>query len=244
MHQEGTAAPHRAASTRVLQPGRTFLRRMIELSKSVWELHYMIRLNESFWSDLRWWELFLPAWNGVGMMAGVVPERFVATITSDASGSWGCGAYLSSGEWFQLCWPDSWKAVNITVKELLPIVLGAALWGKQWRGRCRCDNAAIVDILKAGRSKDERVMHLMQSLFFFLASYNIVLVGEHIAGVNNGAADALSRDDVHSFRLQVPEAQPTPTGIPADLWDCLVVNRPDWTSPSWMKVLAGSLARE
>ena len=179
-------------------------------------------------------------------MAGVVPERFVATVTSDASGSWGCGVYLSSGEWFQLCWPDSWKAVNITVKELLPIVLGAALWGKQWRGgavRCCCNNAAVVDILKAGRSKDEQVMHLMRSLFFFLASYNIVLVGEHIAGVNNRAADALSRDDVHSFRLQVPKAQPTPTQQTCGIAS-MVVNRPGWTSPGWMKALAGSLARE
>ena len=36
-------------------------------------MHYMIRLNEGFRSDLRWWATFLPSWNGVGMMSVVIP---------------------------------------------------------------------------------------------------------------------------------------------------------------------------
>ena len=43
----------------------------------------------------------------------------------------------------------------------------------------------------AGRSKMERVMHLMWSLFFFTARWNVVLTCTHILGVDNGAADAL-----------------------------------------------------
>ena len=50
-------------------------------------------------------------------------------------------------------------------------------------------------------------MHLMRSLFFFLAQYNVVLVGVHIPGVDNGVADALSRDKLDAFRLQVPWAK-------------------------------------
>ena len=57
------------------------------------------------------------------------------TLTSDASGSWGCGAYSSKGEWFALKWPDSWVKIHITVKELLPIVMGIAIWGWQWSGK-------------------------------------------------------------------------------------------------------------
>ncbi len=66
---------------------------------------------------------------GVGMMSGIVPARYVGTKTSDASGSWGCGAFESSGEWIQLKLPESWSSIHITVKELLPIVIGIALWG-------------------------------------------------------------------------------------------------------------------
>ena len=67
-------------------------------------------------------------------------------------------------------WPGSWSEVHITVKELLPIIMGVALWGRSWRGRtirCRCDKMAVVAILKSGSSKDERAMHLMRSFSFW-----------------------------------------------------------------------------
>ena len=75
--------------------------------------------------------------------AGCSPP--VATITSEASGNWGCSAFSSEGNWFQLVWPKEWLARHITVKELLPVVISAAIWGNQWRRstvRCRRDNAA------------------------------------------------------------------------------------------------------
>jgi len=34
---------------------------------------------------------------------------------SDASGSWGCGTFISSGKWFMLQWPRSWADFHITV---------------------------------------------------------------------------------------------------------------------------------
>ena len=43
---------------RVVRAGRTFLRRMIDLSTVVVELHHHIRLNKGFRSDLQWWDLF------------------------------------------------------------------------------------------------------------------------------------------------------------------------------------------
>ena len=69
------------------------------------------------------------------------------SVTSDASGSWGCGAYTQSGEWFQLEWPDEWLNINIAAKEMVPIAVAAALWGRSWRGQhilFRSDNEAVV----------------------------------------------------------------------------------------------------
>jgi len=100
--------------------------------------------------------------------------------------------------------------IHITVKELLPIVIGAALWGEQWRGKtikCWCDNAAVVAVLRSGWSKDEKLMHLMRCLFFILAHYNVSIIGQHIPGVENRAANALSRNDVDLFFSQVPSAK-------------------------------------
>ena len=62
-----------------------------------------------------------------------------------------CGAFSSHGEWFQLVWPESWLQLHITVKELLPVVISIAIWGKLWSGKtvhCRCDNAAVVAIVR------------------------------------------------------------------------------------------------
>ena len=167
----------------VVRPGRSFLRRMISLSTVAKELHHRIRLNKGFQSDLQWWAQFLPKWNGIGMMAAVVRSPPSATVTSDASGSWGCGAFSSSGKWFQLAWSDQWKGYHITVKELLPIVLSMGVWGHEWQGQtvlCRCDNAAVVAILRSGSSKDRTVMDLVRSLFFILAHFNIFLMSEHL----------------------------------------------------------------
>lgn len=230
----------------VVKPGRTFLRRMINLASTVRELHFKVRLNKSFRSDLAWWACFLPAWNGTGMMEGVVSASPVGSITSDASGSWGCGAFTSAGEWFQLKLPESWDGIHITTKELLPIVIGAALWGEQWRGktiRCWCDNAAVVAIIRSGSSREERVMHLMRSLFFILAHYNMQITAQHIPGVENGAADALSRNDAGLFLTQVPSAHREPSAIPSELLQMLVHNRQDWMSQNWTNLWGSSLRR-
>ena len=46
------------------------------------------------------------------MMEGVVTGANAGVLTSDASGSWGCGAFTSAGEWFQLKLPETWGCVH------------------------------------------------------------------------------------------------------------------------------------
>ena len=225
----------------VIKQGRPFLRRMIELSRGVRELHHMVRLNVGFRSDLRWWACFLPIWNGLCQLSSVVPGAPTVVLTSDASGSWGCGAYTSDGWWFQLQLPESWRDTHITVKELLPIVIGPAVWGSRWRGltvSCRCDNAAVIAIVNSGRSKVEKVMHLMRCLSFFLARWEVLLVCSHIPGILNGAADALSRDALSSFQRLMPGASKVPTELPDSVLDCLVRGAPDWTNVDWVSLFA------
>ena len=62
------------------------------------------------------------------------------------------------------------------------------------------------------------------------------LVASHIRGVENTMADALSRDNVTTFRSLWPEASPEPSAIPEALLDLLLVRKPDWTSPSWTEL--------
>ncbi len=223
-------------ATRIVKPGRPFLRRMIDLSTTVRERHHHIPLRSGFKSDLQWWALFMGGWNGIGMMSSLSRATPTVTVTSDASGNWGCGAFLASGEWFQCEWQGVWEDVHITAKELLPIVIACALWGADWRGKtvkCLCDNAAVVAIIRSGRSKHAVVMHLMRSLSLFAAVHGVALVAEHLPGKQNEAADALSRGNLSLFFRQVPTAARESTLIPQELLEILVLNQPDWTSVFW-----------
>ena len=232
---------------RMVRAGRTFLRRMIDLSTVVVELHHHIRLNKGFQSNLQWWDLFLEGWNGVSMFASLARSSTAMVLTSDASGSWGCGAFESSGKWFQIPWRGSLEGVHITVKELLPVAVACALWGSHWRGMtvcCRCDNAAVVAILRSGTSRHFLVMHLLRCLFFFVAYYQIYLDPVHLPGSCNEAADSLSRNNIPRFLQLVPTAQPLPTPLPAGLFEALVLKTPDWTSDAWMTVLRSTLPKD
>ena len=226
---------------RVVKPDCIFLWGMILLSTVAKEPHHHIRLNKNFQSDLEWWAVFLPGWNGIGMMSNLCHLPHSVLITLDASGGWGCGAFNSANQWFQAQWPKCWSSVHITVKELAPIVVACALWGNQWRGAtvlCRCDNAAVVSIVNSGSSKNPLAMHLTRSLFFITAVNGISLHAQHIPGKLNNAADALSRNHLPLFHQQVPLADSRPTPIPPELWQILVLSQPDWTSRSWRSQFA------
>uniref|UniRef100_A0A1X7TV69 Uncharacterized protein n=1 Tax=Amphimedon queenslandica TaxID=400682 RepID=A0A1X7TV69_AMPQE len=88
-------------------------------------------------SRTTWFTLTRSAWrtsNGGTPLSRVgtgSPSSLVAeTITSDVSGSWGCGALLGGGSaWIQVQWPASWGDVNIAKKELFPIIMATSIWG-------------------------------------------------------------------------------------------------------------------
>ena len=58
-------------ASRVVPPGKTFLRRMFELLGGTRQAHHHVILGAAFRSDLLWWATFLEAWNGVAMMPSV-----------------------------------------------------------------------------------------------------------------------------------------------------------------------------
>ncbi len=84
----------------------------------------------------------------------------------------------------------------VHAKELLPILVAAALWGECWRGcivLCHCDNMSVVAAIKGSYCKDSAMVHLLRCLFYLEAKFCFKLTAEHVAGVENGVADAISR---------------------------------------------------
>lgn len=218
---------------KVVKPGRIFLSQMIKLSTVVQRLDHHVRLNQAFRADLEWWWVYLAQWNGVSLLWDQGQPSI--TLTSDASGSWGCGTFWAA-HWFQLPWPQSLPHLHITVKELIPIVIAAAVWGKSWSEShvwVKFDNAAVVHILNRGYSRDPEVMHLMRCLHFITARFNFRVTAEHIQGTLNTAADALSRNSLHTFKVLMPHANQSSTQIPHTLVDLLMGSKPDWLSTGW-----------
>jgi hypothetical protein len=83
-----------AHAAKIVKPGRTFLRRMLDVAHGVKDLNHYVKLKSDFKSDLAWWEYFLEQWNGLSMMESLHHNQApFAVWHTDASGAWGCGVY-------------------------------------------------------------------------------------------------------------------------------------------------------
>ena len=101
---------------------------------------------------------------------------------------------------------------------------------EKWHSEIRCDNAAVVAILRLGISRCPKAMRLIRCLFVFASKFNVVLVAEHVPGVESSAADALSRDNLPSFFPLVQGASQSPSVVPRQLVQALVEHPAEWTS--------------
>lgn len=200
--------------------------------------HHRIRLNREFRADLAWWRTFVAGWNGIGLVPSK-PDLSGPEFASDASGTWGCGAWWNQ-KWFQLPWDEQAAELSIVVKEMLPIVIAAAVWGREWRGHivCHCDNQAVVAVLASRTSRLQHLMHLLRTLYFFEAFHGFQLQCIHIPGLKNDIADDLSRNNLSSFLLKVPAANPVACVLPPPLLALLLSPQLDWVSPNWTQLFS------
>ena len=240
---------HLNHACKVVRSGRTFLRRMLDLLHAVPHRphsHGHIRLNAGFRSDLAWWKAFLAQWNGISYLP---PPSFLPQLnlyfTTDASGSWGCGAWHGTS-WFKVKWDSRAHHLGIAEKELIPIVIACFIWGNPWYGhqiRCYCDNQAIVACLHSRTSKQKGIMHLLRCLLFVEAQRNCNLTPAYISTEANHLADDLSRDHLSSFFSKLPQANPHPTPVPPPLLDLLLDTTADWTSEAWSRQFSTTSGR-
>ena len=73
-------------------------------------------------------------------------------------------------------------------------------------------------------------MHLLRSLCFFVAYYISIKI-EHIAGVHNGIADQLSRNNMHQYFFSNPQANLLQSPLQPELLQIVSMKKLDWTSP-------------
>ena len=151
---------------KVVTPSRTFLRRLIDLTRGVHNPNHLLRINSEARADLSAWKLFLDSINGVSLCLPVSwTSSHCIQLYSDAS-SLGFAAVFRKC-WFQGFFPQSWAKINIAVKELLPIAIPARLWAPLMANSriiFMCDNMSIVHVINYHTSKDTAIMRLLRQL--------------------------------------------------------------------------------
>ena len=213
---------------KVVIPGRLFLRRLIDVSKTVKKGHHHISLNSEAKADIAWWYEFLPDWS----KKSVIPQsnEILASdlkLFTDAS-DLGFGAIYGSA-WIHGSWPPGYKDLkSINFRELFAIVAAAETWGNSWSGKrivFITDNEPITDIWGSGSSKCPEIMRLIRHLFLIAVRGGVSVSFKHTPGVDNPVADALSRFQMEKYQLLfrhlVPQADPQATQVPPPVFSLL-----------------------
>jgi hypothetical protein len=220
-------------AAKVVPPGRTFLRRMIDHLKTIPSSAASTTqypLSDAFRADLTWWRLFLTKWNGIG----IVPDAEWTSadslaIYTDACVS-GYGAMFGS-HWFACTWSAEEEQLaartdrdSMPFKELYALTRAAATWADQWRGQkimFHCDCQPMVDAWRKGDSTQPHISTLIRTLLFIAATHDFNMNVTHIEGKKNVCADLLSRGQVHLFLASPGQHDPlptTPSPIPTLIW--------------------------
>ena len=101
---------------------------------------------------------------------------------------------------------------------------------------CHSDNQAVVAVIRSRTSKVHDIMHLLRCLSFMEAQCEFFLSAKYIPGSCNELADDLSRNRLSSFLQKASNMSLKPTTIPQPLRDLLLIEKPDWLSPSWTQL--------
>ena len=154
---------HLSHAASIIRPGRIFLRSLFNLLHVVRAPSHFVRLTAGARADLAWWRCFLQHWNG----SSFFPLQFMCTQMPQEPLA--AGRVSNQLGWFQAQWPTEWEDIDISVKELVPVVAAAALWGKRWASqhiRFHSDNRTVVAVLNTRTAKSPPLMHLLRCFSF------------------------------------------------------------------------------
>ena len=176
--------------TKCVKPARFFLNRMLQLLRDSTD-KTRINLNTEFFRDLNWFNTFLAQYNGITFYDNQIIH---ATVYLDACLQ-GLGGTFDNMV-YALPLPLSFKNYSIVHLEILNLVVALKLWGPHWKDKTveiKCDNMAVVEVLKSGRARDSILAMCARNIWLLSAMFNVELVVNHIPGCHNVVADLLSR---------------------------------------------------
>ncbi len=201
------------------RPGRAFLRRAIDSLRGAESWDTKISLDSGILWDIHWWRMFLPQWNGVSLFSREEWESsFDIELSTDAC-NYGFGACYGD-KWLYGDFEDWMYRQSMPFKEFYAIVAAVATWGHLWRGRkikFLTDSWTVYQCIGLRRARTPAMAALFRTLFWYSAKFDCFIGAAHIKGIENGAADAVSRADFQRFFSIRPSAELSPSSIPSVL---------------------------
>ena len=174
-----------------VNPARTFLSRMLQVYREA--KGWFVKVTPDVRVDLAWFLEFCIQGNGTAIIPPPQPDRHIQV---DACLS-GVGAtddtYCYSGQVLG----EQEGSFNITELETINVFIALHTFlTEKDRGShvlIECDNLAAVQALKWSRAKNQVLAECARMAWMIQAVLDVTLYFAHIAGINNGVADALSR---------------------------------------------------
>lgn len=211
---------------KVVRPGRSFLRRIIDHWKTLHECSRtkQFAIPPTVRLDIAWWRQYASQYNGVSLLyENEWTQAPLIQLFTDACET-GYGAIFGNryihGEWSPMqlrrarnrASRDT-KKLSVPYLELLSLVLAASTWGHLWSGKMitfRCDCLPVVQAIEKRSSERDRSMHLIRSLHFIAARHGFDFTCVHVQGDVNISADALSRGWMSIYYADSPHHLPSP----------------------------------
>ena len=175
-----------------------------------------ILLNQAFFQDLNWFNIFLQQYNRVTYYENIQNGE---QVHLDASLT-GLGRTYNSMV-HSIAIPRDYKKYSIVHLEAHNIVVACKLWAKAWEKRqihIFCDNMALFEVLNTGKARDSVLAMCARNIWLISAMFNIHLKVIHITRKKNSLADLLSRwtgqpCDYEKLCTLCPQASCIPTHL-------------------------------
>ena len=173
-----------------VKPARIFLNCMLQVLRNA-HGHTRITLDHNFHRDLRWFQTFLPKFNGVSLYDHK-PVDFKVHLDACLQGL----GWVFNNLVYHLPIPLGYQNLDIVYLEMINILVAVKLFRvylKSKRVKFFCDNMAVVCVLQSGRTKDPYLAACARNIWLWSASYDIDIQFVYIAGKTNVTADLLFR---------------------------------------------------
>ena len=88
--------------------------------------------------------------------------------------------------------PETHIEFQIVHLQALNVLVALKLWANFWKDKIieiKCDNLAVVQVLRAGKARDQLLASIARNIWLITAIFNITLIVNHIPGIKNFTAD-------------------------------------------------------